>query len=208
MIRIDISKTLAKPLGAHIRPATSTTAEFSWRAELAIIGTERCVVAQEIFTGYVLVLCNLSADDFNSFPALFSDRLFRETLALCKQAKLYEKQELTRKLAQIVAPQQVQLDPEPIEDGKILKVIENLERRYLLEGQDLPRSGRQAFEFGLKFNNRKSSSDKPLKLNPAQRMANLCLNLIAELPDDSPIMPEILSEEANIVRVDFARNRK
>lgn len=154
------------------------------------------------------MLCNLSADDFISFPGLFSDRLFREALALCKQAKLYEKQELTRKLAKIVTPQQVQLDPEPIEDGKILKVIESLERRYLLEGQDLPSSGRQAFEFGLKFNNRKSSSDKPMKLNPAQRMANLCLNLIAELPDESPIMPEILSEEANIVRVDFGRNRK
>lgn len=208
MIQIDISTTLAKPLARHLKPAKVTNANFVWRAEMAMIGPEVCVVAQERYTQYVLVMCGLTKPEFAQFPHLFCDRFLREAMALCKQAKIYDNKTLNHKLSVLCASPHIQLDPEPVEDGKILTVTETLERQFLYEEQPLPTTGRAAFEFGFKLNNRKVKPGANAKFNAAQSMVNLCLNLLADIPDPQPAIPEIVATEENIVRVDFARNRK
>ena len=209
MIRFDLSKALAKPLGKHLKPAKVFEPELWWRAELAVIGAEICVIAQEQYTQYIMVLCALENDDFSRFPQLFRERFCREAAAICKQAGLYDNKTLMTQLGKLLEAQHYQLDPEPLEEGKLTKVIEKLERRYLYDGVPLPSDGRSAFEFSYPINSRKPKTQSDEQPSAAEAMGNLCLNLIEDLiAKEQPEIPEIISSDDNIVRVDFARQRQ
>jgi len=209
VIQIDLSKALAKPLARHMKPPPAGVPDMVWRADVAMIGAENCVVAQEQHTQYVLVFCGLTGEDFQQFPELFRQRFCRELAAICKQANLYDNKTLIAELSAICDNPYYRLDPEPLEEGKIPKVIEKLERLFLYEKQPLPVEGKAAFEFGFQINSRKpksgGDSDAP---NPAEAMGNLCLNLIeTSLARFEQSKPVVLSSEDNVVRVDFGRQR-
>ena len=208
MIRFDLSRELAKPLARHLKPARSGEPLLLWRADVAMIGADVCVVAQEQQTQYLMVLCGLSSDQFSHFPALFRERFWRETAAICKQAGLYDSQTLARSLGALCDQQHYQLDPLPQEEGPISKTLEKLERRFLYEDLPLPIDGRSAFEFGFELNSKLSraarESGQPCA---AEALGNLCLNLIeAEMEISSA--GAVTSVEDNVVTVDFARRGK
>ena len=151
-----------------------------------------------------MVLCELDADDFARFPDLFRERFCREAAAICKQAGIYDNATLLQHLAAMFEAQHYHLDPEPIEEGRITKVFESLERRFLHERQPLPLDGRSAFEFSFHFNGKKPKPNgDEYKPSAAEALGNLCLNLIESRIPPSPVVSEI----DNIVRVDFAGQR-
>ena len=210
MIQIDLSKALAKPLARHLKPARILDPDLYWRADVAMIGAQACIVAQEQYSQYVMVMCGLESDDFGDFPQLFRERFFREVAAICKQAQLYDNQTLATQLAALCEEQHYQLDPEPLEEGPITKVFETLERRSLYERQPLPCDGKSAFEFSFPINSRQSRSDRANdKPSAAEAIGNLCLNLIERRLEGEKAgeRPVVQSTVDNIVRVDFARQR-
>lgn len=216
MIQLDISTALAKPLAKHLRLAPSQDTDLYWRADLAVVGTEPCVVAEEQQTGYVIVLCGLDREDFARFPDLFRDRLWREVAAICKQANLYDNGMLAKYLPALCEQQYYRHDPEPIEEGRILKVIEQLERRFLYDRESLPYDGRSAFEFSFAINNKKSRTDTDTnRPSAAESLGDFCLNWMeARIDAGEGIEPEaetsaaVTSVRDNIVSVDFSQRRR
>lgn len=214
MMLMDVSRELAKPLAKHIQPAKASDQrslhpDFLWRAEVVQIGVDICVVAQEQFTNYILVLCGLTKVEFENFPRFFAERIWREASAICKQAELYDAPTLSQYLKILFDDQQYRLDPEPLEEGRLLSVMEKLERRFIYDRKPLPTDGKSAFEFGFEINSRRPKTeqrdDKPCA---AEMFGNLCLNLIemqikAEEEKNKANMPAA----DNIVRVDFSRQR-
>lgn len=213
MFQVLTSKTLIKPLAKLVKPAKITQAAFSWRAELALIGDQACVVVEELYSHYIMVFCGIDNQDFAHFQDLFSDRFCREMSAICAQANLYDSTTLFKLILPMTQPQHYQLDPEPLEEGKIIKTIEKLERQFLYEKRALPINGKAAFEFTFAMNNRTAkSADAVNKRSPAQVIGDYCLNLVEEKMRNSPQPTEsknpLVSERRdNIIQVDFGGNR-
>lgn len=212
MIHIELSRGLSKPLAKHLKPAQASQPFLSWRADIAMIGSDTCIVAQEQYTRYIMVMCGLTNDDFSNFPDLFTDRIHRETAAICKQAGVYDSHTLSTELKGLLEQHHYSMDADPWDHGRILTVMEKLERRFLEERQPLPTDIRSAFKFGFQLNSRKPKSrQQPGKPSPIEAMGNRCLNLIEQRLQAAPAMPQEPIETNtvdNIVYVDFAGQRR
>lgn len=214
MMLINVSRELAKPLAKHIKPvkaldSKSLQPDFLWRAEVAQIGVDICVVAQEQYTNYILVLCGLVKDDFEHFTQLFAERIGREAIAICMQAGLYDSPTLSKYIKSLMGEQQYQLDPEPIEEGRLINVVEKLERRFIYDRKPLPTDGKSAFEFGFDINSRRPKTDqREDKPSAAEAFGNLCLNLIEiQIQAEQEKIKANMPAADNIVRIDFSRQR-
>lgn len=214
MIQIDVSRALAKPLARYVKPVQQNLPNMIWRADIALIGSESCIVAQEQYTQYLMVLCGLSRVQFQAFPELFRTRFCSEMLAICRQANLYDDKTLAAELSTLYDDQYYQLDPEPIEEGPITRAIEKLERQFLYDHKPLPVDGRSAFEFSFVLNRRRPKpapskrSGNREQPSPAEAMGNLCLNLIEDQLANAPTTESVvMSTTDNVVQVDFARSR-
>ena len=206
MMRILVTRELAKALGRHVKPARTGEADLLWRADLKIIGMEPCVVLQEQQTQYILLLCGLSGEDFARFPQLLQDRFWRELASICQQAGLYDKATLIESLQALSEEQFYHLDPEPPEEGKIISVMEKLERRVLHDDLPLPTDGKAAFDFGFLINTRLSKqAAQNGDSNPAEGLGNLCLNLIEMRQEAEKVQSLVVSVDDNVVSVDFSR---
>lgn len=209
MMHFNLTKELAKPLSKHLKPARLLQPDLIWRGDIALIGSDLCVVMQEQHSQYIMVMCGLRNEDFTHFPILFRDRFWREAAAICKQGNVYDTQVLAKYLNQLCEKQYYQLDPEPLEEGKLTKVMEKLERRFLYDRLPLPVDGRAAFEFSFQINSKQAKIEQGKgKLSPAEMLGNICLNLIEiRMEEEKKAADPVLFEEDNIVRVDFARRR-
>jgi len=210
MIQFMLSRHLAKSLARHLKPAKAIQPNLVWRADIALIGAEVCVVMQEQHSQYVMVFCGLSDQDFARFPELFKERFWREAAALCKQANIFDNGTLYTCLNALCEEQVYQLDPELLEEGKIPKVIEKLERLFLYEKQPLPTDGKSAFTFGFRIN---TSLPKAAQIqgqsNAAENLGNMCLNMIEmEVERQKQANDPVISVADNIVTVDFGRKSR
>jgi len=211
MMQLYLSNALAKPLGKHLKPAKRLQPDLVWRADIAQIGAHVCVVAQEQHSQYVMVLCGLGESDFQRFPELFQERFWHELAAICKQAGIYDTGTLVAQLSELADEQHYQLDPEPLEEGRLTRTLEKLERGVLYENQPLPLDGRAAFEFSYAINARQSKEDRTNgNSSPAETLGNICLNLIENAMERERQKPleSITSVEDNIIKVDFSRSRR
>ncbi|MCG8317340.1 MAG: hypothetical protein MI976_29330 [Pseudomonadales bacterium] len=207
MIQFLVTKDLAKALGNHLKPAKHLAPDLCWRGDIVQIGTQLCVVMQEQHSQYIMVFCGLSKTDFANFPLLFKDRFWRQAAALCKQLELFEVPVLTKHLSQMCEEQTFALDPEPIEEGRLMKAMEKLERRFLYERQPLPIEGKDAFEFGFHFNSRKPGPDEN-QSDANEALISICINFIEKgIEDERKANDPVLSVSDNLVCVDFSRWR-
>lgn len=213
MIQFYVSKGLAKVLGPHLKPAKNMEPTLLWRAEVAQIGTDTCVVAQEVYSNYVMVFCGLGKDEFRRFPDIFRERFWREATALCLQGTSFDQGSLIHHLSALGEEQYYQLDPLPQEEGRITQVTEKLERLFLHDGEPLPIDGKSAFRFGIEVNGSKAkraeASGKPSAM---EAFRGLCLDLVEQMIEQDQNQESsnsaVISEVDNVVTVDFGRNRK
>ncbi|MGB1090794.1 MAG: hypothetical protein ACPGYX_01625 [Oceanobacter sp.] len=217
----ELSKLLSRQLmskpfmQASSGAAGSQQADMIWRGDAALIGADLCIVMQEQFTQYVMVFCGVTEEELADFSEFFADRFWRETLAICDQAQLYKRELLRDQLQHLCQQPGFKLDPDFIEDGKVPKVIDKLERLFLHEREPLPIDGRSAFEFSYGINTRKPKAvgDEPIQ-SPAENMGNLCLNLIElQMKEAKSQQPDAQSEwvvesSDSVVTVDFAAHRR
>lgn len=216
MMQFYLSNALVKPLAKHLKPARRLQPDLIWRADIAQIGPHSCVVAQEMQSQYIMVLCGLDADDFYRFPELFQERFWKELAAICKQAGVYDTETLVTLLSSLADEQHYQQDSEPQEEGRLSRTIEKLERGVLYENEPLPLDGRSAFEFGYAINARQSKADRANGTpSPAETLGNICLTLMEDIaqrkremtqqPEPLESLQAVTSVENNIIKVDFSR---
>lgn len=207
MLHLYLSKALAKPMGIHIQGRAPETALLLWKADIAQIGDQICVVANELQSNYLMVLCGLESMDFSEFPERFAERLWREASAICARERRYERALLDRHLQNLFARQYYQLDPQPPEFGRIGRTMEKLERLVLHEGQTLPSTDKEAFEFGIRINSLRSRSAIEAGLpSPLDTFGNICMGLASEsIKQEQARSNPVISEIDNVIRVDFGR---
>jgi len=213
MIQFYASKGLAKVLGPHLKPAKVLEPSLLWRADVAQIGADTCVVAQEVYSNYVMVFCGLGRDEFRRFPEIFRERFWREATALCLQGTNFEQSSLIYYLSALCEEQHYQLDPLPQEEGRITQVTEKLERQFLHDGKPLPIDGKSAFRFGIDVNgNKRQREGQDGKPSAMELFRGLCLDLVEYHMEqdkrEKSANSAVISEVDNVVTVDFARNRK
>ncbi len=210
MIEFTLTKDLAKPLSRFIKPAKKVQADLTWKGDIALIGSQPCVVMQELNSHYIMVFCDVRKGDFTHFPNFFRQRFWREAAAICKQANLYDTQLLINQLTLLCEEQHYQLDRDDQEEGPITKVMEKLERLFLYEKQPLPVDGKSAFEFSFQMNTRRPKTKQiENPESPAEALGNLCLNLIEQNIQREKQKPQLIHTISdNVVTVNFAQRRK
>lgn len=209
MNQILLSMTSVKALSQHLSLSTAEDSLLIWRLDLEMIGTKPCIVAHEQNTGYLLVLCELEQEDFKQFPEIFRERLCRELVVICKHADIYDEEVLITHIRALLDQQSYQIDPEPMEEGRISKTFEKLEYGFLYEKSPLPSDGRAAFEFSFVINSRRpKTKGLEQQQSPAEALGNLFLNLIEDRIDQQKTPPVEFTRVDNIVHVDFSQQRK
>ena len=213
MMQFFVSKELAKGLGPHVKPVKNLEPSLLWRADMTQIGTDICVVAQEVYSKYVMVFCGLDRDGFRNFPELFRERFWREGTALCLQGTGFEQDALIGSLSSLCDQQHYQLDPVPREEDRIMNITEKLERQFLYEKQPLPINGKAAFKFGIQVNGHKREREGQVAApSPMELFRGACLDLVEHVLEESENSVQansaVISEIDNVVTVDFGRNRK
>ena len=213
MMQFFVSTGLAKGLGPHVKPNKNLEPSLLWRADVAQIGADTCVVAQEVYSKYIMVFCGLDREGFRNFPELFRERFWREATALCLQGTNFEQDSLIGSLSSLCDQQHYQLDPIPREEDRIMNITEKLERQFLYEKQPLPIDGKAAFKFGIQVNGHKRQRDgQPSAPSPMELFRGACLDLVEDALEQGTFMvpsnSAVISEVDNVVTVDFGRNRK
>ncbi|MEE2729663.1 MAG: hypothetical protein VYA55_02520 [Pseudomonadota bacterium] len=213
MMQFFVSRELAKGLGPHVKPDQNLEPSLLWRADVAQIGVDTCVVAQEVYSKYVMVFCGLQGEGFRQFPELFRERFWREATALCLQGTNFEQDTLIGSLSSICDRQHYQLDPIPREEDRIMRVTEKLERLFLHEKQPLPLDGKAAFKFGIQVNGHPREREGRVSApSPMELLRGACLDLVEQVLEQKQhvarVSSAVISEVDNVVTVDFGRKRK
>lgn len=213
MMQFFVSKALAKGLGPHVKPDQHLEPSLLWRADVARIGVDTCVIAQEVYSKYVMVFCGLQGEGFRQFPELFRERFWREATALCLQGTNFEQDTLIGSLSSICDRQHYQLDPIPREEDRIMRVTEKLERLFLHEKQPLPLDGKAAFKFGIQVNGHPREREGRVSApSPMELFRGACLDLVEQVLEQQQqvarVSSAVISEVDNVVTVDFSRKRK
>lgn len=209
MNQLNLSPALAKVLAKHLKPAKRLSDALQWRADIALVGNAPCIVAHEQVSNYIMVFCGLEEEGFNTFPELFRDRLWREALAICSQANVFDRETLARELTALCDAQYYNLDPHPQEVGRVTKTMEKLERRFLYEKLPLPTDGKSAFEFTLSINSQTAvKGERANQPTAMENLGNLLLGQIdARVAEQALAAKPIMEHQDNIVHVDFAAHR-
>lgn len=85
MIEFHISETLVKDLEMHLRPPRPATAYgLQFYAHRVTVARRKCMIVMELQSRYAFVFCGMTKKEFEQFPELFQERLWREVLSICE----------------------------------------------------------------------------------------------------------------------------
>ena len=85
MLQFHLSKTLAGDLKMHVAdPITASPTAMQWYGHRITLMHRKCVLMMEYKSRYCMVFSGLTKPDFENFPELFLDRLWREVVSVCQ----------------------------------------------------------------------------------------------------------------------------
>lgn len=215
MIQFNFSQTLAEPLTRFVKPGKHVEADLIFRAEMAQVGSETCIVLEEQHSRYIMVLNGLGKGDFTHFPKFFRQRFWREATAICKRFVQYDTATLAKYLNIVAKKQSYIGESSLLQNERLEAVIEEFRHHFLKEGKELPMDGKSVFEFSFAINSRpQESSQDNTKTNAVDAFADICLKLIEETmekDEDEDDFSEgdsenkVVATDSNVVKVNFTR---
>lgn len=220
MMQIHLSKSLVKKLSGHVQsPRNVDRRALQWYAHHVNIADCDCIIIMEKQSRYALVFCDLDEHDFDRFPELFKERLWRETALIAQLDAPLADEDLAFLIELTVALGQKQ-NYQPGSDRSVmshmLQVKEHLEYLVYVEGCDLPVSHDDAVSFGLLTNDtlrkRKEDNEYFVPLEVFRRFWLGLLDHVARAPvsKDSPNLIDTKRKSylaPNVIAVDFSRGR-
>jgi hypothetical protein len=85
MLQFHLSKILAQDLKMHVEePVPVSPGALQWYGHRITVMHRKCVLMMEYQSRYCMVFAGLTKPDFENFPRLFSDRLWREVVSICE----------------------------------------------------------------------------------------------------------------------------
>lgn len=158
-----------------------------WYAHEVVLNNEKCVIAMEWRSGYVMVFCGLTRQDFNDFEMLFTQRLWREACVITQlEAPLPEEDIaiITGLALELSQQQYFYVQSNRIVQKQIYQIKAMLEDWVLIEGNALPTGDDAALNFGLAANEMlRSSKDNPIVDVPIEVYRNFWLGFVLHVQE-------------------------
>jgi hypothetical protein len=150
VLQLHVTKTLGSDLKTWLSPGSKDLRSMQWYGHRVHVSRRKCVILMEAHSRYAMILPGLKKADFECFPALVHERLWREVVTICN---LDERgtERLAALVDRVVQPVQFLWGNDRSVQAHINEVALNL--RWEAEGPDgLPETENDAFAFGLRMN--------------------------------------------------------
>ncbi|WP_139349844.1 DUF6933 domain-containing protein [Thioalkalivibrio denitrificans] len=176
-MQIHVSRALSTDLKRFLVQAPVNLQAMQWYAHRVHVLGRKCVIAMEARSRYAIVMTGLRKADFDQFPTLFHDRLWREAVTICNLDEV--RSERLAGLVDLVA--------QPVEiitgfDRSVLAHIRDVV--WVLEDKaqevgSLPGSAAEEFAFGLYVNETpRFRGGDPESIYPLKVMRGFWLGLL------------------------------
>ena len=145
----------SKPLDIEPVQQPGVLGAMVWYAHEVTLDNQKCVIAMEWRSGYVMVFCGLTRHDFNNFEMLFTQRLWREACVITQlEAPLPEEDIaiITGLALELSQHQYFYVQENRQVQNQIYQIKELLQSWMLDEGNTLPVDDDDALHFGLEAN--------------------------------------------------------
>ncbi len=184
-------------LGAHSVPQHGVLGAMVWFAHEVTLNNQKCVIAMEWRSGYVMVFCGLTRLDFNNFEMLFTQRLWREACVITQlEAPLPEEDIaiITGLALELSQQQYFYVQANCSVQNQINQVNELLHQWVEEEGNALPVEDEAALHFGLAANEMlRSRKDNSRSDVPIEVYRKFWLGFVLHVQDkymqDRPVQP-------------------
>lgn len=196
MLQFHLSKTLSEDMTMHLSAGQPMIGgALQWYAHRVTVLRRKCVIAMEWQSRYCMVFAGMTKAEFQNFPEIFTDRLWREVASICQ---LDDGQtEKLAALANMVAEEQVyQSGSDRSVQAHINDVAWHLGYEANQAGY-LPEKPEEAFGFGIKMNEwlRKRKDDKDYFV-PVEVFRDCWLGMLehmdAQSAQDKPYLAEVV----------------
>lgn len=219
MIDFHLSQTLAKDLTMHVCEETAINPSgLQWYAHRITIARRKCIIAMEEQSRYAMVFCGLTKTEFEYFPEIFQDRLWREVISLCELDDDDDIAEMSELVLNLSVEQHYSPGSNRSVQSHIRQVANELSWMVDNDVYRLPMSGSEAFAFGLSANEMlRSTSERKGYFQPFLVFRDFWLGLLKQVRQQSAekYAPAQLSHaprgkagENNIIHVDFTNRKK
>ena len=183
-------------LGAHSVPQHGVLGAMVWFAHEVTLNNQKCVIAMEWRSGYVMVFCGLTRLDFNNFEMLFTQRLWREACVITQlEAPLPEEDiAIITGLALELSQQQYFYVQANCSVQNQINQVNELLHQWVEEGNALPVGDEAALHFGLAANEMlRSRKDNSRSDVPIEVYRKFWLGFVLHVQDkymqDRPVQP-------------------
>ena len=162
MLQFYLSNALSRDLKMHLEEKSDPDFQaLQWYAHRVTIDRRKCVIAMERQSRYAMVFCGLTKRDFENFPQIFQERLWREVVSITQ----LENDDIPI-ISELALDISVEHHYQPGSDRSVMahinQVAELLEIIVYHYGEGLPLTDNDAFAFGIRANEtpRKRKKDK------------------------------------------------
>jgi Domain of unknown function (DUF6933) len=215
MICLNLSKDFAKDMREHIgEQKLLDEFEQLWYAHRITLNHRKCVITMEEYSRYAMVFCGLTKKDFQHFPELFQERLWREVLAVVIPENDELMASLSDRILSFAQHQHYQARHDRSVSSHIRQAFEELDILVNYQGWGLPTSLAASIEVDLRLNRtiRKKGKSKdyftPLEVfRDNWLIGDPIENPLVGAPDKPPLPPEQY-EDSKVIPVDFTSKGK
>ena len=162
MIQFYLSNALSSDLKMHLEEKSEPDFQaLQWYAHRVTIDRRKCVITMERQSRYTIVFCGLTKPDFENFPQIFQERLWREVVSIT-QPEDDDLHIISDLALDISVEHHYQAGTDRSVMAHINQVAELLEIIVTHYGEALPLTDSDAFAFGIRANEtpRKRKNDK------------------------------------------------
>lgn len=217
MIEFHLSQTLAKDLKKYVqedRPASSGA--MQWYAHRVTVAHRKCIIAMELHSRYAMVFCGLTKAEFEHFPDIFQDRLWREVISICGLDDEDAMAELSDLVLNASVEQKFFTGNNRSVQSHITQVADELAWMVSNDIYALPEQNKEAFAFGLRVNEMlRTVNGKKQYFQPYCVFRDFWLAMLKSRrhrDGEHKPAPEPGSlaspAKSNVIRVDFSRPKK
>lgn len=214
MLQIHLSQSVAKELEGHLQePKKPEPTALQWFAHKVVIARRKCLILMEYQSRYAMVFCGLTKKQFDNFPDILQERIWREVNIISQLDESLTEDDfaiLSDLTLDLTATQYYQRGSDRSVMSHISQVVEDLKASVEEDGFELPTTSNEAIHFGLGVNDilRKRKSDKDYFV-PLEVYTGFWLGLVdvvkSKMGDSGKASSAITHSEDNVIHVDFGK---
>lgn len=214
MLQIHLSQSVAKELEGHLQePMEPEPTALQWFAHKVVVARRKCLILMEYQSRYAMVFCGLTKKQFDNFPDILQERIWREVNIISQLDESLTEDDfaiLSDLTLDLTATQYYQRGSDRSVMSHISQVVEDLKASVEEDGFELPTTSNEAIHFGLGVNDmlRKRKSDKDYFV-PLEVYTGFWLGLVdvvkSKMGDASAAKSAITHSEDNVIHVDFGK---